>query len=68
MGRRFDNDLYPAQFFSTLSPGVVAGLAYRLSDHFSLLVRGRLHYLLYNVDEDRSLGYWELASMVTYDF
>jgi uncharacterized caspase-like protein len=68
MGRRFDNDIYPAQFFSTLSPGLVGGVAYRLSDHFSLLARGRLHYLLYNVDEDRSLGYWELASMVTYDF
>jgi hypothetical protein len=28
---------------------------------------GRLHYLLYNVDGDKSLGYWELAAMVSYD-
>ena len=35
--------------------------------HFQRVARGRLHYLLYNVDEDRSLGYWELATMVSYD-
>jgi hypothetical protein len=68
MGRRFEEDAYPAQFFSTLSPGVVGGLAYRLTSSMSLLGRGRVHYLLYNVDQDRSLGYWELAGMVTYDF
>jgi hypothetical protein len=67
MGRRFTDDLYPAQFFSTLSPGVVGGAAIRVMKNTSVVGRGRLHYLLYNVDEDRSLGYWELAAMVSYD-
>jgi len=67
MGRRFTDDLYPAQFFSTLSPGVVGGAAIRVMKNTSVVARGRLHYLLYNVDEDRSLGYWELAAMVSYD-
>ena len=67
MGRRFTDDLYPAQFFSTLSPGVVGGAAVRVMTNTSVVARGRLHYLLYNVDEDRSLGYWELAAMVSYD-
>jgi hypothetical protein len=68
MTRRFDGDLYPPQFFSTLSPGIVGGVAYRMTQRWSLVARGRLHYLLYNVDANRSLGYWELASMVNYDF
>ena len=67
MGRRFTDDMYPAQFFSTLSPGVVGGAAIRVMKNTSVVARGRLHYLLYNVDEDRSLGYWELAAMVSYD-
>ena len=40
---------------------------FRIMAHTSLVARGRLHYLLYNVDENRSLGYWELAAMVSYD-
>jgi hypothetical protein len=67
MGRRFTDDIYPQQFFSTLSPGVVGGVAFRIMKNTSLVGRGRLHYLLYNVDEDRSLGYWELAAMVSHD-
>ncbi|HEY7374805.1 MAG TPA: caspase family protein, partial [Polyangia bacterium] len=67
MGRRFTDDIYPAQFFSTLSPGLVGGAAFRIMQNTSLIARGRLHYLLYNIDEDRSLGYWELAAMVSYD-
>jgi hypothetical protein len=67
MGRRFDQDIYPAQFFSTLSPGLVGGAAFRIMQNTSLIARGRLHYLLYNIDENRSLGYWELAAMVSYD-
>ena len=67
MGRRFTDDIYPQQFFSTLSPGLVGGAAFRVMKNTSLVARGRLHYLLYNIDEDRSLGYWELAAMVSYD-
>ena len=65
-GAHVHDDVYPAQFFSTLSPGVVGGAA-SASCSTSVVARGRLHYLLYNVDEDRSLGYWELAAMVSYD-
>jgi hypothetical protein len=68
MTRKFDEDAFPAQFFSTLSPGLVGGVHWRLSRSFGLVLRGRLHYLLYNVDENRSLGFWELATAVSYDF
>jgi hypothetical protein len=33
-----------------------------------LLGRSRVHYLLYNIDENRSLGYWELSAGVAYEF
>ncbi|HVZ71825.1 MAG TPA: caspase family protein [Polyangia bacterium] len=67
MNRRFDDDAFPAQYFSTLSPGVVAGVNWHLSRSWALVARGRVHYLLYNVDENRSLGFWELATAVSYD-
>jgi hypothetical protein len=68
MGRRFTDDAYPAQFLSTVSPGLVGGATYHLSRHTSVAAGGRLHYLLYNVDGDnKSLGYWELGAMVSYD-
>jgi hypothetical protein len=68
MNRSFQNDAYPAQFYATLSPGIVGGATYRLSRSTSVVALGRLHYLLYNVDGNRSLGYWELATNVAYDF
>ncbi|HET6279982.1 MAG TPA: caspase family protein [Polyangia bacterium] len=67
MGREFEGSALPKQFFSTLSPGIVGGLGFRFSRTWELTVRGRVHYLLYNVDENRSLGYWELATAVSYD-
>jgi len=68
MSRTFQDGAFPAQFYSTISPGLVAGVAYHLSRSTAVVARGRLHYLLYNVDGNQSLGYWELATMVTYDF
>jgi hypothetical protein len=68
MTRRFDDDAFPQQFFSTLSPGIVAGGTVHVTRALGLTVRGRVHYLLYNVDENRSLGYSELAMAVTYAF
>jgi hypothetical protein len=67
MSRRFDEDAFPSQYFSTLSPGIVGGVTLRLSRGFGLVARGRVHYLLYNVDENRSLGFWELQTAVSYD-
>jgi hypothetical protein len=68
MGRKFDDPTIPDQYFATFTPGLVAGARYRLARHFTLLGRGRVHYLLYNVDENRSLGYWELTAGVAYEF
>lgn len=68
MRRTFDEPTIPNQFFATFSPGIVVGLRYRISNRLTLLGRNRIHYLLYNVEENRSLGYWELAAGVSYDF
>jgi hypothetical protein len=68
MSRKFEDPTIPDQFFATFTPGLVGGMRYRLSRSFSLLGRGRVHYLLYNVDENRSLGYWELSAGIAYDF
>ena len=69
MNRKFDDPTLPSQFFATFTPGLVLGTRYRLSSSFAVLARGRLHYLLYNMDEeDRSLGYWELYAGISYDF
>jgi hypothetical protein len=68
MSRKFDDPSIPDQFFATFTPGLLAGARYRLSKSFILHGRGRVHYLLYNVDENRSLGYWELSAGLAYDF
>jgi hypothetical protein len=69
MGRKFDEHALPDQSFATVSPGLFAGARVGITDAFSLILRGRLHYLLYNVDEtNRSLGTWEASSFLQYDF
>jgi hypothetical protein len=68
MGRKFDDATIPGQFFATFTPGLVASARYRMSRHFTTVGRGRVHYLLYNVDENRSLGYWDLTLGVAYEF
>ncbi len=68
MGREFPGSGLPAQNYQTFSPGIVAGLKVRLSRSFGISVRGRLHYLLYNVDQMRNFGYLELASVLSYEF
>jgi hypothetical protein len=69
MSRKFDDQALPDQFFATLSPGLVAGARVSFDDSWSLVLRGRLHYLLYNIDQtNRSLGYWEAATFLQYDF
>jgi hypothetical protein len=57
----------PEQHLSTFSPGLLGGLRYRLGLGLSVAARARVHYLLYNIDENRSLGYWELAGVVVYE-
>lgn len=68
LSRRFDQQVLPDQFFSTFSPGAFAGLRYRMTSHLAVLGRARVHYLLYNVDENRSLGFLELTGALGYDF
>ena len=59
----------PAQQLATFSPGVLAGVRYRLGLGFSLAARARVHYLLYNTGEsNRSLPFWELATVLGYEF
>jgi len=69
MSRKFDDGTVPDQSFATLSPGVIAGARLEVSQSWGVVLRGRLHYLLYNVDQaNQSLGYWEAATFVQYDF
>jgi hypothetical protein len=56
----------PDQHLSTFSPGVVAGVHYRFGRDLHLSLRSRVHYLHYDIDENRSLGYWELGAMLAY--
>lgn len=65
-GRDFEDASLPDQFYAVLTPGLVGGVRWRMSERFELTGRGRVHYLLYNVDAQRSLGYWELGALVTY--
>lgn len=69
MNRRFQGTAasVPEQRLTTFSPGLVGGLHYRLGDDLRLTVRGRTHYLHYDIDQDRSLGYWELGAMLGYE-
>lgn len=47
---------WPAQTFSTVSPGITLGAALHLGS-FDLFVEGRVHYLYYNIGNDASLGF-----------
>jgi uncharacterized caspase-like protein len=67
MSRDFVDESLPRQSFFTLSPGVVAGVRLQFAPRWAVSARGRVHYLLYQVDENRSLGYWELAASVGYE-
>jgi hypothetical protein len=68
MTRTFEAAELPHQSFSTFSPGLAGGLRYRLAGGLGAVARARIHYLLYNVEANRSLGYWELAAALSYEF
>ncbi|MBM4783694.1 MAG: caspase family protein, partial [Archangiaceae bacterium] len=68
MNRQFDDPIFPQQGFTTMTPGVVGGLKYRIGRSFGVVARGRVHYLLYNVDETRSLGFAEVGLLLNYEF
>jgi hypothetical protein len=50
------------------TPGALGGLKVRLSKSISIVARARLHYLLYNVDETRSLGSADFGLLLDYEF
>ena len=65
--RSFDNrpDL-PSQSFFTLTPGAELSVGWRFTSRWTAVARGRANYLFYNVDQNQSLGYAELALGVEY--
>jgi len=67
MSRQFDDRTLPDQNFYTFTPGLVGGLKLRISRNWGIEVRGRVHYLFYNIEQNRSLGYWELATLLSYE-
>jgi hypothetical protein len=69
LGRSFPagEDL-PQQYFFTVTPGLTGAAAWRLTSRCSALARGRVSYLFYDVDEDRSLGFFEALLGVEYAF
>ena len=68
MSREFTQAFLPKQNYSTFTPGIAAGLKVRLTKNISLVARARVHYLLYNVDETRSLGSADFGALLDYEF
>lgn len=66
MARDFEEPTLPSQFYAVLTPGLVGGVRLHLPGRFELTARARVHYLVYNVDQQRSLGFWELGALITY--
>lgn len=68
MTREFLNTDLPKQSYSVLTPGVVLGVRFRIFKGFNVGAKARLHYMLYNVDEVRNLGFLDLSAMLSYEF
>ena len=68
MSREFTDAALARQSYSTFTPGIVGGLKIRLSKNISAVARARVHYLLYNVDETRSLGSADFGALLDYEF
>ena len=66
--REFADLSLPQQNYSTFTPGIVGGLKVRIWKNLSLVARARVHYLLYNVDETRSLGSADFGALLDYEF
>lgn len=68
MTRQFSDTAIANQTYSIFTPGAVGGLKVRLSQSISVVGRARVHYLLYNVDETRSLGSADFGLLLDYEF
>jgi hypothetical protein len=63
------NSELPSQNFFTLTPGLTSAFTWHFTNRFSAVLRGRLNYLFYNVDQgSQNLGYVEVAAGVDYAF
>ena len=58
----------PAQNFFTLTPGLTSALQWQFTQRFSAVLRARVNYLFYNVDQPQNLGFAEFALGVDYAF
>lgn len=68
MTREFLGTDLPKQTYMVLTPGLVVGVRFRIFKGFNAGVKARLHYMLYNVDEVRNLGFLDLSAMLSYEF
>lgn len=68
MTREFIGTDLPKQNYMVLTPGLLLGVRFRIFKGFNVGVKARLHYLLYNVDEVRNLGFLDLSGMLSYEF
>ena len=65
VSRSFEDAALPKQAFSTLTPGLGVEANLRLLSWLSVGVRGRIHYMFFNVDEPMSLTYLDGGLVVT---
>lgn len=68
MNRTFTDSAIAQQTYSVFTPGALGGLKVRLTKSVSIIARARVHYLLYNVDETRSLGSADFGLLLDYEF
>lgn len=66
--RAFTDAALGRQTFTSITPGVAAGLKVRLTKNLSVIARARVHYLLYDVDQTRHLGFADLGALIDYEF
>jgi hypothetical protein len=70
LGREFDPAVYErrVQTMFTWSPGLTGGVRWHFAGRWHAVARARLHYLSYNIDENRHFGYAEVGGMVGHAF
>ncbi|MFY0575875.1 caspase family protein [Cystobacter fuscus] len=68
MQRDFEDPNFPDQRYGMLTPGLVAGVRWRPMERVEFTGNLRAHYFFYNVDYERSLGFWEFLVIAKYRF
>jgi hypothetical protein len=57
----------PGQSLVTMAPGITAGVNFEVTRHLSLGLRARANYLLYEADDNYSLGYADVGVLVRWE-